>query len=213
MLSPGQEQEWAAWWRKVISGRSTGPKELKITGAHGRQIWMEVISLLVKDPHGRAQVQSISRDVTSRRQSEQRRAEQQKTLELIATGAPLTEILGQLIQLIEAESSGVIGSIFLLDSAGTTLRLGLAPHLPTDFSSAVDGIQISEGRGACATAVARNCDVIVDNFETIRSARKGEPSPQNTGSKHAGPRRYSPDPARFWDLCRLLSEPSPSHGG
>lgn len=166
ILSPGQEKEWSGWWKKVISDRTNSPKDLKITGAHGRQIWIEIKSLMVKDPRGRAQVHSISRDVTRRRQSELRRAEQQKTLELIATGAPLAEVLGQLIRLIEEQSAEAKGAILLLDPGSNSLRLGLAPNLPKDFSNGIENVPVKEGNGACATAAARRCDVVVEDIAT-----------------------------------------------
>src|SRR5262245_10715186 len=62
-------------------------------------------------------------------------------LELIASGAPLSEILKTLALAIEEQAAGqAVASIFLVDRDRRHLRVGAAPSLPDAFNRAVDGI-------------------------------------------------------------------------
>src|SRR5579864_8326398 len=70
-------------------------------------------------------------------------------LGLIRAQAPIPKILELLCQQIEKQSVGMLCSVLLLDADGTTLRHGAAPSLPSEYSRAVDGIQIGPGVGSC----------------------------------------------------------------
>src|SRR6267142_1296994 len=70
------------------------------------------------------------------------RAGQNRVLEMVATGAPLADILTSLVLLIEAQAVGMLGSILLLDDDGIHLRHGAAPNLPDAYTKAIDGISI-----------------------------------------------------------------------
>ncbi|MEX2217811.1 MAG: PAS domain S-box protein [Phycisphaerales bacterium] len=74
-----------------------------------------------------------ARDVTEQRCAERLRSGQGRVLELLARGAPLPEVLGQLATTYEAQIEGAHCSVHLLDERGETLRGIVAPSLPPDF--------------------------------------------------------------------------------
>ncbi|MBL8826552.1 MAG: PAS domain S-box protein [Planctomycetaceae bacterium] len=94
----------------------------------------------------------ISRDITERKQAEEFLAQQNALLEKIALDAPLAEILTGIVQLIETQTPGVVGSVLLLDAASQCLHLAAAPGLPDDYNRAVDGVKIGPQVGSCGTA-------------------------------------------------------------
>src|SRR5271170_7530842 len=61
-------------------------------------------------------------------------------LKMILLGTPLNEVLTTITRLIEAHSTGMLCSIFLLDEDGLHLRYGVAPNLPEAYRVATDGI-------------------------------------------------------------------------
>lgn len=92
-------------------------------------------------------------DVSARKRSESLQAGQRRVLELMAQDAPLAEVLTSLLRTIEGQStSGLLGSILLLDGDGAHLRHGTAPSLPHAYNEGVDGLAIGPVAGSCGTA-------------------------------------------------------------
>lgn len=87
------------------------------------------------------------------------------------TANPLTpanierrEALDRLLLLIEQQLPGVRASVLVLDDDGVTLHHGSAPHLPAEYSAAIDGLQIGPKAGSCGTAIFRQKAVIVEDI-------------------------------------------------
>jgi PAS domain S-box-containing protein len=93
-------------------------------------------------------------------------AGQNRVLELIARGAPLRESLETLLRVMEAQCSGMVCSILLLDSDGIHVRHGAAPSLPDDFIRSIDGQVIGPQAGSCGTAAFRRETVVVEDIAT-----------------------------------------------
>ncbi|MBV8816117.1 MAG: response regulator [Verrucomicrobia bacterium] len=105
-----------------------------------------------------------STDLIPRRRAKDLRAGLSTILEMIARSAPLSEVLDQLMRLNEAQSTGLLGSILLLDADGKTLNHGAAPSLPTDYVRTIDGVQIGPKAGSCGTAAYLKKPVIVTDI-------------------------------------------------
>ena len=84
-----------------------------------------------------------------------------RVLEAIARGGPLERLLSDLVLAIERLSSGMRGSVLLLDADRLHLRHGAAPHLPLAYRRAIDGLRIGPAAGSCGTAVFTGKPVIV----------------------------------------------------
>lgn len=74
---------------------------------------------------------------------------QNRVLELIASGAPLPNILDLLLGVIQAQCPGMLCSILLLDPDGTHVRHVAARGLPDAFIRSVDGESIGPRAGHC----------------------------------------------------------------
>jgi diguanylate cyclase (GGDEF)-like protein len=72
--------------------------------------------------------------------------------ELIAVGAPLTEVLVELVEGIERHDPSVIACVVLLDRESSALRPGAAPSLPPHYFAAIDGVVIGPNVGSCGSA-------------------------------------------------------------
>jgi PAS domain S-box-containing protein len=88
-------------------------------------------------------------------------AAENRFLEMLATRTPLGEILDRLCRSIEAQASGVLCSVLLLDPDGQHLRHGAAPSLPASYVQAIDGVCIGPTVGSCGTAAYKAAPVFV----------------------------------------------------
>jgi len=82
----------------------------------------------------------------------EKQAGQYEFLELLARGGTLGETLHQLLQVIEAQVSEMLGLILLLDEDGKHLHIGAAPSLPQAYLDSIEGLEIGPLVGSCGTA-------------------------------------------------------------
>jgi GAF domain-containing protein len=94
------------------------------------------------------------------------RAEQERIKKMIATNAPLSEILSNLVLMIEAQSPEMLCSILLLTDDGNHVRHAVAPSLPENYVKVIDGSPIGPKHGSCGTAMYRGKLVIVSDIST-----------------------------------------------
>jgi formate hydrogenlyase transcriptional activator len=87
-----------------------------------------------------------------------------EALRMILIGAPLTEVLTSVTRLVEAHSTGMRCSIFLLDEDGLHLRYGVAASLPDAYRAATDGLCIGPNVGSCGTAAYLRQPVFVSDI-------------------------------------------------
>jgi two-component system, cell cycle sensor histidine kinase and response regulator CckA len=147
---------------------------MKLTGAatfesayltrDGSEIPVEVHAQVMQSD-GRTLVLSIARDITQRKRAESRERNRLKTLERIASDAPLQELLECIVAFVEKESPGALCSVLLVDEGGTRLRHGAAPSLPQFYNEAVDGLAIGKGMGSCGTAAFLRRRVVVEDID------------------------------------------------
>ncbi len=94
------------------------------------------------------------------------RAEQTRVRDMIEADAPLSEILSNLVLMIEAQSPEMLCSVLLLSDDGNHIRHGAAPSLPINYVKAIDGAPIGPKHGSCGTAMFRGKPVIVSDIFT-----------------------------------------------
>ncbi|MEP6863558.1 MAG: GAF domain-containing protein [Deltaproteobacteria bacterium] len=105
-------------------------------------------------------------DVTSQRRAEILQTAERRALEMLASNAPISDILTVIVEAIEDVSIDTIASILLLDESGTRLRHGAAPHLPNEVNALIDGLVVSPSNGSCGTAVYRREPVYATDIAT-----------------------------------------------
>lgn len=93
-------------------------------------------------------------------------AGQTRILEMVASGAPLSDILTGIVLLMEAQADGMLCSILLLHADGKHVQHGAAPSLPEAYVKAVDGAPIGPRNGSCGTAMYLKKPVIVMDVMT-----------------------------------------------
>ncbi|MGE0401396.1 MAG: PAS domain S-box protein [Kofleriaceae bacterium] len=87
-------------------------------------------------------------------------------LERVARGAPLADLLDEIVRLIERFGADMACTILLLDETGTRVRNGAAPSLPEEYVRALDGQPIGAHAGSCGAAAFLKRPVIVEDIAT-----------------------------------------------
>jgi formate hydrogenlyase transcriptional activator len=78
-----------------------------------------------------------------------------RTLEMIASGASLAEVLADLCAAVDAQNPDAMSSILLMDPDGKRLWPAAAPHLPRACVQALSPVMIGPDSGCCGTAAFR----------------------------------------------------------
>ena len=138
---------------EFVTTRDGKPKWLLSTKVTVRNTKDEIVGLV-----------GIARDITERKQYETLRDGQAQLLELIATSAPLEDILNRLMRLVESQLDGLHASILILDETGKHLYHCAAPSLPPNYVEAVNSLAIGPSQGSCGTAAFRREPVIVTDI-------------------------------------------------
>lgn len=154
-------------FRQALAERTGFDLEFRITRPDGRIRWLGSRGHGDYDAKDNpTRMMGVALDVTERKQNEALVAGQRKALEMIATGAPLPEILEHLLNVLEAQSPEMVCSILLFDADQGRLRHGAAPRLPREFVAAVDGMCVGPEVGSCGTAVFERTPVLAENIAT-----------------------------------------------
>lgn len=153
------------WYKSVIKAYENGttPPELEgnFTCKDGTERHIVVRVSWVGDKR----LVSFS-DMTAHWQSEQRNRAHDRMLEMVAKGAPLGDILHEVVTIVESEERGSLCSITLLDDERKHFVVEIAPHLPKFYNDAIHGVEIGMGVGSCGTAAYTHKRVIVEDIST-----------------------------------------------
>ena len=85
---------------------------------------------------------------------------ERRTLEMIAGGACLTDVLESLCRAIDAQSPDVMSSVMLMDPDGKRLWPTASQRVPREWISAITPLPIGPRMGSCGTAAFRKERVI-----------------------------------------------------
>jgi len=127
--------------------------------------WWDVVIMPIVDTGGTiVQLLAISREVSASSQAEAFQAGQHQMLEMIATGAPIAQVLTLLVHLIEDQCEGTVCSVVLLDTDGVHVRLAAAPSLSDEYVGRIDGQPTGPSVGSCAPAMQVGRPVVVTDI-------------------------------------------------
>lgn len=104
-------------------------------------------------------IDQLRLEVKLRRNIESILEAEKQTLAAVFKGESLIDALGILANAIEANSDGMLVSILLLED-DRYLRHAVAPSLPSDYVTAIDGLEIGPDVGSCGTAAFTSRPVI-----------------------------------------------------
>ena len=152
---------------EVIRTGTAGEFELTLQDREGRVRHDHISFVAERDSDGKIiGVLAIGRDITEIKRQKAQEEIRLRIFERLAQGGELNEILELVVRFVEQSNPNLLSSIMLSDAQGTHLLSSVAPSLPDDYMSAIDGISIGEGVGSCGTAAWRGETVIAADLLT-----------------------------------------------
>ena len=150
---------------RAVSSKSMFELEHRIRRLDGRLGWTLSRAVPLFDDDGEiVEWIGAASDVTERKQAEALTLCQREALQMLAEDAGLDDVLGFLVRTAEEQAKGLLGSILLLNRAGTHFERGVGPSLPPAFNASVKGIAVESLIGVCCEAVATRRPVVVPDF-------------------------------------------------
>jgi formate hydrogenlyase transcriptional activator len=105
-------------------------------------------------------------DIAERKRAEALLAAEKQTLEMLANGASVANILKSLCETIDAQDSHIISTVMLMDADGTHLWPTAGPRLPEAWLEAITPLEIGPDVGSCGTAAFLKRRVITSDIAT-----------------------------------------------
>ena len=126
----------ACYWRPRSDGE-TGTVEFRFRRGNGQYIWLESTCRTLIDPLTRAvyEIHASARDITRRKQMEEREELRAAVLEMVAQGRPLNNILRRLIEGAERQEPQAAAAAVMLN-AGIVHHC--APSLPPSLARSIE---------------------------------------------------------------------------
>nr|WP_289851836.1 EAL domain-containing protein [Marinobacter salexigens] len=107
---------------------------------------------------------ALVEDISSRKMAARREQMRRQTLEKVARGGSLEEVMLQVIESVESIYSNSMCSILIMDDEGKHLLCGAAPSLPSFFTEAINGVSIGLGVGSCGTSAFTRKRTVVEDI-------------------------------------------------
>ena len=153
------------FWRQVLASGEPGEIEARLRRYDGDYRWFLFRLEPVRDNHGNIfKWYGANTDIEDRKQAEALLAAEKRTLEMIASGACLTDILERLCETIDAQASKVKSAVMLLDADGMHLRHAAGPRVPKGWVEAITPLKIGPCIGSCGSAAFLKQRVIVSDI-------------------------------------------------
>jgi PAS domain S-box-containing protein len=106
------------------------------------------------------------RNTATPSQAESLLAAEKRTLEMMANGASLSEVLNDLCASIDAHAPPVTSMVCLMDPEGKQLLPGAGPRVPAALTAAITPWPIGPNRGSCGTAAFTKQRVIIPDISS-----------------------------------------------
>src|SRR5246127_1771066 len=155
------------FWRHLLDSGQAGEIEARLRRYDGDYRWFLFRVEPVRDKHGGIlKWYGANTDIEDRKRAEALLAAEKRTLEMIASGAGLADILEGLCETIDAQARNTKSSVMLMDADGMHLRPAAGPRLPKGWIGAIPPLRIGPCVGSCGTAASLKQRVIVSDIAT-----------------------------------------------
>ncbi|WP_271271669.1 bifunctional diguanylate cyclase/phosphodiesterase [Aliamphritea hakodatensis] len=165
-LHPDDKARILAEFDRLMNHGEACETEFRIQTAAGGWMWQQGIGEAVEWTDGKpSRVIGINTDITRQKKIEALDMTRNRVLELLLEGTSLEVILEAIIETIEMQSPGSLGSVLLLDEKTNRLYTGAGPNLPAFYNEAIDGVEIGEMVGSCGRAAYTGERMIVSDID------------------------------------------------
>src|ERR1700739_3452085 len=160
---PGLLQQWET----QPEVNHAGEYEVRLRRSDGVFRWFSIRREPLHDRAGAIlRWYGTAADIENRKQADALRAAEKRTLEMIADGASLKDVLDQLCTSIDVQIAPSVTPVMLIDADGTRLWQGGGQRVPEEWISTIIPVPVAFEAGLCGTAAFLKERVIVPDVAT-----------------------------------------------
>ena len=164
-IHPDDRQRSIATWKRSLESGGSYDFDHRLRRFDGVYRWFHTAGLPLRDAHGGIiRWYVLLTEIEERKRSESLLGAEKRTLEMIAGGASLIEILNALCDTIDAQAPGIISTAMLMDPDGKRLWPVAGRQVPKDWIAAITPVTIGQCVGSCGTAAFRGQRVIASDI-------------------------------------------------
>jgi formate hydrogenlyase transcriptional activator len=164
-LYPEDRDKLMDYWRSLLASGEAGEIEARLRRFDGKYRWFLFRAEPLRDCLGEIiRWYGANIDVEERKQAESLLAAEKRTLEMIAGGARLADILEDLCDTIDAQAGNIISAVMLMDTDGMRLWPAAGRRVPRSWVEAISPLTIGPCTGSCGTAASLKQRVIVPDI-------------------------------------------------
>ncbi|HEV8722436.1 MAG TPA: PAS domain-containing protein, partial [Candidatus Binatia bacterium] len=154
-----------ATWLGLLASGEPGQEEARLRRFDGEYRWFLFRAVPVRDEQGKVvRWYGTNTDIEDLKRAESLLSAEKITLEMIAGGASLTDVLENLCRTIDAQAPNTITTVLLMDPDGTRLWPIAGPRVPSGWTQAITPLPIGPCVGSCGTAAFRKEPVITSDI-------------------------------------------------
>src|ERR1700739_4805200 len=164
---PEDRESLKDFWSRLLAAGEAVEIEARLRRYDGEYRWFLIRAEPVRDSHGNIfKWYGANTDIEDRKRAEALLAAEKRTLEMIASGASLAEILESLCETIDGQTRNIKSAVMLMDADGMHLRHAAGPRLPQGWIDAITPLKIGPAIGSCGSAAFLKQRVIVSDIAT-----------------------------------------------
>jgi formate hydrogenlyase transcriptional activator len=154
-------------WHALLASAQAGEIEARLRRRDGEYRWFLIRAEPLRDQQGDiVNWYGTNTDIEDRKRAESLLAAEKRSLEMIAGGAPLSDILETLCDTIDGQASGTISTAMLMDPNGKRLWPVAGRRVSKEWIAAITPLTIGARVGSCGTAAFRSERVITSDIAT-----------------------------------------------
>jgi formate hydrogenlyase transcriptional activator len=163
-IHPDDRQCSVATWKRSLETGESYHLDHRLRRFDGVYRWFHTAGLPLQDAQGRVtRWYVLLTDIEERKRSESLLGAEKRTLEMLAGGASLSQVLNALCDTIDAQAPGIISAATLMDPDGKRLWPVAGRNLPKDWIAAITPLLPRVGC-SCGTAAFRGQRVITSDI-------------------------------------------------
>jgi formate hydrogenlyase transcriptional activator len=165
VVHPDDRQRVVARWQRALETGGSYDSDHRMRRFDGVYRWFHSAGLPLRDEHGGVfRWHIVFTDIEERKRSESLLGAEKQTLEMLAGGASLIEILDALCDTIDARAPGIISTAMTMDLDGKRLWPVAGRQVPKDWIEAITPVTIGPCVCSCGTAAFRGQRVIAPDI-------------------------------------------------
>ncbi len=164
-IHPEDSEKLMDTWLRLLATGEPGEEEARLRRFDGEYCWFLFRAVPVRDERGKiVRWYGTNTDIEELKRAESLLSAEMRTLEMIAGGSTLTDVLENLCRTIDAQAPNTITTVLLMDPDGKRLWPTAGPRVPSGWTQAITPLQIGPCGGSCATAAFLKEPVITSDI-------------------------------------------------